>query len=226
MNASSRLAERGDSSCTRSPCSAARSPIGAAPRPMTVKVVAAAGANVTSPPARSSSSARRAASGEMTRTWLPAPRRRNSVIVVSAISRPRPMTMTWSAVSSISFMRWLDTKTVRPSSASLRISVRIQRMPSGSRPLTGSSKSSVAGSPSRAAAMPSRWRHAEREAADAAGRPRRSGRPRRAPPRPARRDAAGLRRASAGAGGRCGCRARPWRRAARRPRASAPASSR
>ena len=38
-----------------------------------------------------------------------------------------------------------------------RSSVRIQWMPSGSRPLTGSSSTSVCGSPSSADAMPSRW---------------------------------------------------------------------
>ena len=46
---------------------------------------------------------------------------------------------------------------MRPSPASVRISVRTQRMPSGSSPLTGSSNSSTGGSPSSAAAMPSRW---------------------------------------------------------------------
>ena len=36
----------------------------------------------------------------------------------SASSRPRPRTTRWSAVSSISLIRWLETSTVRPSSAS------------------------------------------------------------------------------------------------------------
>ena len=81
----------------------------------------------------------------------------NSVTEVSAISWPRPMTIRWSAVSSISLIRWEETKTVRPSAARCFISCRIQRMPSGSRPLTGSSKISTCGSPSSAAAMPSRW---------------------------------------------------------------------
>ena len=36
---------------------------------------------------------------------------------MSAISRPRPTTMTCSAVSAISLIRWEDTKTVRPSAA-------------------------------------------------------------------------------------------------------------
>ena len=45
---------------------------------------------------------------------------------------------------------------VRPSAAIALSSRRIQRMPSGSSPLTGSSSSSTGGSASSAAAMPSR----------------------------------------------------------------------
>ena len=40
-----------------------------------------------------------------------------SATLVSAMSRPRPMTTSWSAVSAISLIRWLETKTVRPSAA-------------------------------------------------------------------------------------------------------------
>jgi hypothetical protein len=46
--------------------------------------------------------------------------------------------------------------TVRPSRAGRRTIVRTHLTPSGSRPLTGSSRISVAGSPSSAAAIPSR----------------------------------------------------------------------
>src|SRR6478752_7125216 len=81
----------------------------------------------------------------------------SSLTVVDAISLPRPMTTSRSAVLDISASRWLDTKTVRPSPASVRISVRTHRMPSGSSPLTGSSNRSTGGSPSSAAAMPRRW---------------------------------------------------------------------
>ena len=81
----------------------------------------------------------------------------NSLIEQSASTLPRPMTTRWSAVSAISDMRWLDTKTVRPSAASCRARLRTQRMPSGSRPLTGSSRTTTGGSPSSATAMPSRW---------------------------------------------------------------------
>ena len=45
-----------------------------------------------------------------------------------------------------------------PRSAKSRSSPRIQRMPSGSRPLAGSSRISTSGSPSSACASPSRWR--------------------------------------------------------------------
>ena len=76
--------------------------------------------------------------------------------LVSAMSRPRPMTTRWSAVSSSSLIRWLDTSTARPSAASDRRKPRIQRMPSGSSPLTGSSNRSIGASPSTAPAMPNR----------------------------------------------------------------------
>ena len=59
---------------------------------------------------------------------------------------------------SISDIRWLETRTVRPSAASDLIRLRIHRMPSGSSPLTGSSNIRICGSPSSAAAMPSRCR--------------------------------------------------------------------
>lgn len=46
---------------------------------------------------------------------------------------------------------------MRPSAARSRRRRRIHRTPSGSRPLTGSSSTTTAGSPSNAAAIPSRW---------------------------------------------------------------------
>jgi len=78
----------------------------------------------------------------------------------SAISLPRPITIRCSAVSGPSRSSGRRHDTVRPSAASARSSVRIQRMPSGSSPLTGSSSTRVAGSPSSAAATPSRWPNA------------------------------------------------------------------
>ena len=78
--------------------------------------------------------------------------------LVSATRRPRPMTMRWSAVSSSSPIRWLETSTTRLCAASSRMRPRIHTIPSGSRPLTGSSNMSTGGSPSNAAAIPSRCR--------------------------------------------------------------------
>ncbi len=80
-----------------------------------------------------------------------------SAIEVSASSLPWPITIKWSAVSAISLIRCEETKMVRPSAASAFIRLRIQWMPSGSRPLTGSSNIRISGSPSRAEAMPRRW---------------------------------------------------------------------
>src|SRR5262249_18384987 len=80
----------------------------------------------------------------------------SSATVVSASSRPRPITTSRSAVSAISLIRWLATNTVRPCAARDFSRLRIQRTPSGSSPFTGSSSSSTAGSPSRAAATPRR----------------------------------------------------------------------
>ena len=100
-------------------------------------------------------------------------------------------------------------------------SLRIQRMPSGSRPLTGSSSSQACGSPSSADAMPSRWPMPEREAAgplagDLLSRRGRS---------PRRRGDAGCRSSPPSRAGGCGPTGRCARRApraARRPRAAAP----
>ena len=110
--------------------------------------------------------------------------RTNWATLVSASSRPRPMTMRWSAVSAISLIRWLETNTVRPSAARERSRLRIQPMPSGSSPLTGSSSSSTrrvaeqgGGDAEALAPCPARTRRR-------GGRPPRPGRPGRAPRRP------------------------------------------
>ena len=68
------------------------------------------------------------------------------------------MMTTSSTVCSTSWSRWLETRIVLPSWLRWRRKPRSQRMPSGSRPLEGSSSTSTWGSPSRAAARPSRWR--------------------------------------------------------------------
>ena len=54
-------------------------------------------------------------SGVTSRTAPPPLRATKSATLVSAMSRPRPMTTSRSAVSDISLIRWLDTSTVRPS---------------------------------------------------------------------------------------------------------------
>ena len=82
----------------------------------------------------------------------------SSAMPMSAMTLPRPTTTRWSAVSSSSLIRWLDTSTARPCRASATRKPRIQTMPSGSRPLNGSSSMITGGSPSIAAAMPSRCR--------------------------------------------------------------------
>ena len=55
--------------------------------------------------------------------------------LVSAMSWPRPMTTSRSAVSDISLIRWLETNTVRPSAARPRSRCRTQRMPFGVEPV-------------------------------------------------------------------------------------------
>lgn len=94
--------------------------------------------------------------GVTTFTDAPPAWRTSSSTVVSARRRPRPMTIKWLAVRAISLIRWEETSTVRPSAARDLSRVRIQSTPSGSRPLTGSSRMTVAGSPRSAAAMPRR----------------------------------------------------------------------
>ena len=68
------------------------------------------------------------------------------------------MMTTSSTVCSTSWRRWLDTRIVLPWELRWRRKPRSQRMPSGSRPLDGSSRTRTLGSPRRAAARPSRWR--------------------------------------------------------------------
>ncbi len=84
------------------------------------------------------------------------PADRTSPTGPDVISRPRATIATRSAVCSTSDRMWLETKTVRPSFPSDRISSRTSTMPAGSRPFAGSSRISSAGSFRRAAAIPSR----------------------------------------------------------------------
>src|SRR6266700_2382534 len=82
---------------------------------------------VTSGP--SSRSRRRQASGVRTVTELPEARATNSSTVVSAMSRPRPTTISRVAVWAISLIRCEDTNTVRPSAASALSRLRLDRRP-------------------------------------------------------------------------------------------------
>ena len=68
------------------------------------------------------------------------------------------MITTSSMLCASSARTWLEIRTVRPSPARRLRKPRSQRMPSGSRPLDGSSRTSVSGSPSRAAASARRCR--------------------------------------------------------------------
>ncbi|SCE18736.1 hypothetical protein GA0115243_108160 [Streptomyces sp. ScaeMP-e83] len=159
MYASSSEARCGDSSQSRTSAPWARSLILGSGRPVTRR--APSGSDITLPPASMSddvsfSRSSGAFSGTRTRAKSAEFAEMKSVTLMSESSRPRPITMRWSAVRAISLMRWDETKTVRPSAASVFIRLRTQWMPSGSRPLTGSSKSSTCGSPSSAAAIPSR----------------------------------------------------------------------
>ena len=87
----------------------------------------------------------------------------NSSVLASAMMRPLPMTSRWSAVWAISLMRWLERNTVRPSAASDFMRFRIHKMPSGSRPLIGSSNITVWGSPSDRSGDPEALVDPERE---------------------------------------------------------------
>ena len=154
IKASSRDALCGVNSCRTAPWAAASSPMAAASIPRTSMAPSVRGRTLA--PAPLSSDANRSICGELTRTERWELDSMNSLTPSSRMRRPRPITIRWSAVSAISLMRWLDTRMVRPSAARARMRLRTQTMPSGSSPLTGSSNISTAGSPSRAAAMPSR----------------------------------------------------------------------
>lgn len=80
----------------------------------------------------------------------------NSVVEHWAISRPRPITTRSLAVKAISASKWLETRTDLPSAANCFMNCRIQTMPSGSRPFTGSSNIRISGSPNNAPAIPRR----------------------------------------------------------------------
>ena len=90
----------------------------------------------------------------------------SSARVPCAWIRPPPMIIIRSATASTSASRCEESSTVPPRSAKSRSRPRIQRMPSGSRPLAGSSRIRTSGSPSSAWAKPEALAHAERVLAD------------------------------------------------------------
>src|SRR5664280_281077 len=145
MKTSSRLACCGLSSWRAMPAACAASPIRAGSAFVTRRLPSSPGA--TDAPIEVSASASLPASGERTRTVATVLDLIKSSTVVSAMSFPRTMTTRSVAVSDISLIRWLETKIVLPSPARDLSRVRTHRIPSGSRPLTGSSKSSTPGSP-------------------------------------------------------------------------------
>src|SRR4029077_5218867 len=156
MNASSSEARTGMSSDRAMPWAAASLPTS----PLSIPVISMTSGSVPASTVAPASRQRAASSAAWgLRTWTDCWEldRTTSSTLVSAISRPLPITSRWSAVRAISLIRWLETSTVRPSAASTRRRVRTQWMPSGSRPFTGSSKMSTAGSPRSAEAIPSRW---------------------------------------------------------------------
>ena len=79
------------------------------------------------------------------------------------MSLPRPSTTSRVAVCAISLIRCEDTNTVRPSAASDLSSSRIQRTPSGSSPLTGSSSTTVLRPAQQRRGHPQPLPHAEGE---------------------------------------------------------------
>ena len=137
------------------PLSKARSPTRCASSPVTEIAPDCTGSAFA--PSRCSTSTNSVACGERTITALCVDVFTKSSIGPAAMSRPRPITTSLSAISAISESRWLDTNTDRPEAAKPCNNWRIHWMPCGSRPLAGSSRIRVCGSPSNAAASPSRW---------------------------------------------------------------------
>src|SRR5438552_10496887 len=119
----------------------------------------AAGSTVSTPGTAPSAPAT-SAGGPSTLSTMrrrPPRRRASSPGPPSATSRPRAMTMTRSHSAATSARTWLEKKTVRsprrPASSS-----RISTTCAGSRPMVGSSRRRIGGSPSNACARPTRWR--------------------------------------------------------------------
>ena len=127
--------------------------------------------------------------------------------------RPLAMIAASSTLCATSARRWLDIRTVPPSSARPEASVAAIAHPSGSRPFAGSSRVSTLGQPSGAVASPRRAGACRaRTPSLAAGRPR-SGRPARAPRPPVPPGLRQRRRRRRGGRGRAGSDGSRWSRA-------------
>ena len=165
------------------------------------------------------SAASSAARGERTRTSLRVLDSMSWAVVVSAIRRPRPMTIRRSAVCAISLIRWLETRTVRPSAAR-----RLELLADPADPLGVEAVDRLVEHQDRRVAEQRRGDaqpllHAEGESPLACGPPR----PARSAPAPRRPGGARSRcsaRSTADATTRCVRCARRWHPAARRPRAA------
>ena len=103
MNASSSEARAGARWCSAMPLASARSPIRASGRPRTSRSPPPGW--VTVPPAAVAARASASGCGVRTSTAWPVPRAMNSAMLQSAMSLPRPITIRWSAVLSISDIR-------------------------------------------------------------------------------------------------------------------------
>ena len=87
-------------------------------------------------------------------------------------SRPRSSTPTRVHICSTSASRWLDRNTVVPAACSCRISSRISRMPCGSRPFVGSSRTSNSGLGKQRGRKAEPLPHAQRDTPSPAAGPR------------------------------------------------------
>src|SRR5215472_15643783 len=133
--------------CTGIPAAQAVSPTCSSPRPRTSNSPGSP-ALVTPPPAAVTALASASGCGLRTRTAWPELRAMNSAMPQSAMSLPRPTTRRWSAVFSISDIRWLETRTVRPSAASALIRVRIAKQRGGdAEPLAHAERESLGSLP-------------------------------------------------------------------------------
>ncbi len=135
---------------------------------------------------------------------------------------PRPTTTTWSAMSSSSLSRWLETSTARPSPRG-RAEPAHPDDALGVHAVERLVQISTGGSPSIAAAIPSRWRIPNEK--PPALRRRARGRPVLSPRRPCWRSAAGMRAIHSRWLRRCGSAEARRRRPARRHGASDGADS-